>query len=98
MIRIERFAHHLVANVARGPRSSRVFDGHRFAIGAELGQLLARRVHVGTLALQEVGHGAAQRRIDDEVHGVGLGRQVAARQLVLALRARLDPRNLCAMA
>src|SRR3979409_2291081 len=57
-------------------------------------QLLARRRHIGALALEEILDRAPQPGIDDVVRGIGGGRQVAARDLVLALGAGLDPAEL----
>ena len=58
------------------------------------GKLRARRLHIGALALEVVGDRAAQRRIGDVVRRIGRHRHVAARELVLALRAGLDPGEL----
>lgn len=44
------------------------------------------------LALQKVGHRAAEPRIGDEMRRPGRHRAIAARELVPALRARLDAR------
>src|SRR5712691_3624009 len=54
------------------------------------GELLAGRRHIGALALEEILDRAAQPGIVDVMRGIGRGRQVAAGDLVLALRARLD--------
>ena len=58
--------------------------------GAVAGELLAGRLHIGALALEIVGDRAAQARIGDVVRRIGGDRQVAARELVLALGAGLD--------
>src|SRR6186997_1290836 len=79
---------------ARASIASLVFDVDRLAIGAELAQLFACLIDVHTLALQVVGDGATEAAMGDEVRGVGLGRQVAARQLMLALRTGFDAGNL----
>ena len=57
-------------------------------------KLFAGRLHIGALARQILGHRPPQRRIGDEMRGIGGFRQIAARQLVLALRAGLDAREL----
>ena len=62
--------------------------------GAHRGKLRAGRRHIGALALEIVGDRAAQRRIGDVMRRIGRHRHVAARELVLALRAGLDPREL----
>src|SRR5262249_42234814 len=58
---------------------------------AVAGQFLAGCRHIGALALEIVGDGAAQAGIDDIVRRIGGDRQVAARQLVLALGAGFHP-------
>ena len=73
-------------HVGRRARSSLVGG---LAERAGLGQFAADFRHVGALALQIVRDRAAQIGIGDVVRGVGGLRQVAARQLVLALRAGL---------
>src|SRR3954454_22122826 len=55
-----------------------------------LGQDLLRLLHAGPLALQELGDRPAQGGVGDGVGGIGRHRPVAARELVLALRAGLD--------
>ena len=55
-----------------------------------LHQLLLRGLHIGALALEVVGDGAAQGGVGEVVGGIGGDGAVAARQLVLALRAGLD--------
>ncbi len=62
----------------------------RLAERAGLRQLLAGRRHIGALALEIVVDRAAQRRIGDVVRRIGGDRQIAARELVLALGAGLD--------
>ena len=57
-------------------------------------KLFAGRPHIGPLARKILGHRPPQRRIGDEMRGIGGLRQIAARQLVLALRAGLDAREL----
>src|SRR3954471_20924818 len=64
-----------------------------FAERAELGQLPSGFRNIGALALEVIVDGAAQARISDEVSGVGGPRQVAACDLVLALRAGFDIRQ-----
>src|SRR5947209_3705027 len=73
---------------SRGERSRRLVGA--FPERAELGQLAAGFRDVGALALEIIVDGAAQAGIGDEVRGMGRLRQVAARDLVLALRAGLD--------
>ena len=46
--------------------------------------------HLAAFALQEVGDGSFQPRVADQVGAVGLGRQVAALHLVVALGTGLD--------
>src|SRR5262249_34901718 len=53
-------------------------------------ELLARGGDIGALALEKILDRAPQRGIGDVVRGIGRGRQVAARDLVLALGAGLD--------
>src|SRR6266852_2541777 len=48
------------------------------------------RGHIGPLVLQIVGDRAAERGVGDIMRGMGGDRAVAARDLVGALRARLD--------
>ena len=68
-----------------------------FAVSAlerqELRQRLAIVRDLPALALEIVGDGAAEAGIGDPVGRVGRGRPVAARELVLALRAGLDARQ-----
>src|SRR6478752_3422243 len=59
----------------------------------ELGELASGLRDIGALALEVIVDGAAQAGIGDEVRGVGGPRQVAARDLVLTLRAGLDMRE-----
>ena len=61
--------------------------------GQGLGQLGGRLGHVSSLPRQILGDGAPQRRVGDVVGRVGRDRAVAAGELVLALRAGLDPRE-----
>ena len=61
---------------------------------ARRAELVAGGRHIGALALEIVGDRAAQAGIGDVVRRIGGGRQVAARDLVLALRAGLDAREL----
>src|SRR5450759_4971919 len=56
-------------------------------------KLFAGRPHIGPLAREILGYRPPQRRIGDEMRGIGGHRQVAARQLVLALGAGLDARQ-----
>ena len=58
---------------------------------AEQGNLAC---HGAPLALEVIGHGAAQTGIGDVVGAVGLARQIAAGELVRPLRAGLDPAEL----
>src|SRR3954470_4406681 len=53
-------------------------------------ELAAGFRHIAAFLLEIVAHRAAQRRIGDVVRRMGGLRQVAARQLVLALGAGLD--------
>ena len=53
-------------------------------------KLLAGGLHIGALAHQIVGDRPAQPRIGDVMRRIGGHRQVAAGELVLALRAGLD--------
>src|SRR5712692_4271509 len=53
-------------------------------------QLLARRRHIGALAHEKILDRAPQPRVVDVMRGIGRGRPVAARYLVLALGAGLD--------
>src|SRR3954469_7523661 len=62
----------------------------RFAARRGFRELAAGFGDVGALLLEIVAHRAAQRRIGDVVRRMGGLRQVAARQLVLALGAGLD--------
>src|SRR5437660_960922 len=55
------------------------------AEGRGLRQLLAGCRHIGALAGEEILDCTPQRRIEDVVRGIGGGRQIAARNLVLAL-------------
>src|SRR6478609_8199760 len=73
---------------SRSVPSRRLVDA--FAERAELGQLPSGLGDIGALALEVIVDGAAQAGIGDEVGGMGRPRQVAARDLVLALRAGLD--------
>src|SRR5437899_722389 len=57
---------------------------------AGLGQFASGLRHIGALALQIIRNRPAQIGVGDEVRGPGGLRQVAARQLVLALRAGFD--------
>ena len=57
-------------------------------------KLFAGRLHIGPLAREILGDRPAQRRIGDEMRGIGGVRQIAARELVLALGAGLDAREL----
>src|SRR6201981_2939093 len=52
------------------------------------GKLVAGHLHISALALEIIGDGAAQGRIGDVVRRMGGHRHIAARELVLALRAR----------
>ena len=61
-------------------------------------QALRRRPHIGALALEIVGDGAAQGRVGDVMRRIGGDRQIAARELVLALGAGLDAQQPCAIA
>src|SRR5450759_1041528 len=56
-------------------------------------KLFAGGPHIGPLACEILGYRPPQRRIGDEMRGIGGVRQVAARQLVLALGAGLDARQ-----
>src|ERR1019366_1470372 len=56
-------------------------------------KLFAGGPHIGPLAREILGYRPPQRRIGDEMRGIGGVRQVAARQLVLALGAGLDARQ-----
>ena len=58
---------------------------------AELFDLLS---HGGALMLEEIRDRPPQLRIHDLVRRIGGGRQIAAGDLVLTLRARLDPGEL----
>src|SRR3954470_9893665 len=64
-----------------------------FAGRAELGQLPPRFRNTSALAFEVIVDGAAQAGIGDEVSGVGGSRQVAACDLVLALRTGFDVRQ-----
>src|SRR6266700_6902692 len=55
------------------------------------GKLPARRLDVGALAAQIIGDGAAQGRIGDMMGRIGHDRNIAPRDLVLALRPGFDP-------
>src|SRR5216684_1181152 len=55
------------------------------------GELAARRLDVGALAPQIVGDGAPQGRIGDMMGRIGHDRNIAPRDLVLALRPGFDP-------
>src|SRR5690349_21695589 len=59
------------------------------AIGRMLHQRHTLARHAGALAFQIVRYGVAQPLIGDEMRAPGRGRQVAALDLVRALRARL---------
>src|SRR5262245_9816296 len=87
-----RSSHRIVlqamANFGIGPLASGLAERCR------LGELLARRRHVSALALEKVLDRPAQAGIVDVVRGIGRGRQVAARDLVLALGAGLDAEKL----
>src|SRR6478736_5606508 len=77
--------------ISRGKPSRRLVDA--FPERAELGELASGLGDIGALALEVIVDGPAQAGIGDEVRGVGGPRQVAARDLVLALRAGLDMRE-----
>src|SRR5665647_1370705 len=55
-----------------------------------LGELASGFGDIGALALEIVGYRVAQAGVGDVMRGIGGLRQVAARDLVLALRAGLD--------
>src|SRR6201989_2735410 len=69
--------------------SSRWFAG--LAERPGVGQFAHRFRHIPPLTSEIVSHGTAQIGIDNVMRGVASLRQVAARDLVLALRAGLDP-------
>src|SRR3954451_10492872 len=69
--------------------SSRLVGG--LAERPGLGQFASRLRHIAPLPSKIVPHRPAQTGIDDMMRGVGGLRQVTARDLVLALRAGLDP-------
>src|SRR5260370_37016845 len=71
------------------PRWSRRLIRH-FTERPGLAQLAPGVGDIGAFALQIVRYRAAQAGIGDVVRGIGGLRQVAARDLVLALRAGLD--------
>src|SRR5450759_4374554 len=56
-------------------------------------KLFAGGPHIGPLAREIFSYRPPQRRIGDEMRGIGGHRHVAARQLVLALGAGLDARQ-----
>src|SRR5262245_10534695 len=74
----------------RGPKRSAFLRGRAAAKGRILGELLAGGIDIGALALEVVGDGASEPRIGDEMRRIGVGRQVAAGEFVLALRPGLD--------
>src|SRR5262245_8492659 len=77
----------------RGPKRSAFLRGRAAAKRRILGELLAGGIDIGALALEVVGDGAFKPRIGDEVRRIGVDRQIAAGELVLALRAGLDARQ-----
>src|SRR3569833_391454 len=72
-----------------GTRTSRLLIDH-FAERAGFAELAAGFLDIGALAQQIVVDRPPQAAIGDEVRGVGGLREVAARDLVLALRAGFD--------
>src|SRR5262245_5045570 len=72
----------------------RARPGSFLAERCRLRELLARGGDIGALALEKILDCAPQGGIDDVVRGIGRDRQVAARDLVLALGAGLDAAKL----
>src|SRR6185312_7697558 len=65
----------------------------RLERGVLLGQPVHLALHLAAFLFEEAADGVRQPRVGDVVGGVHGGRQVAAGDLVLALRAGLDARQ-----
>src|SRR4051794_32819215 len=70
-----------------------LFDDQILAERRHRRKLVPDRAHIGALALEIIRDRAAQRRVGDVMAGKRGDRKVAARELVLALRARFDARE-----